>query len=84
MAGALTVEALEEGPCSHLSALLASVIFVHSALLEGLRKGGALIAGESQTLKITTRRELEGRREEGKGEESRVGRGTTYTYFSVF
>lgn len=37
----------EEGPCAHLSASLASVIFVHSAVLEGLRKGGELIAVES-------------------------------------
>jgi len=42
----------EEGPCTHLSAFLASVIFVHSALLEGLRKGGELVAVESQTLEV--------------------------------
>lgn len=29
----------EEGPCTHLSAFLASVIFAHSAVLEGLKKG---------------------------------------------
>lgn len=52
MAGAPTVEVLEkEGPCTHSSAF-ASVIFVHSAVLEGLRKGGELVAVESQTLEI--------------------------------
>lgn len=39
LAGPLPVEALGEGPGSHLSALLASVISGHSAVLEGLRKG---------------------------------------------
>lgn len=42
----------EEGPYTHLSAFLASVIFVHSAVLEGLKKGGELVAVESQTLEI--------------------------------
>lgn len=45
----------EEGPCNHLSAFLASVIFAHSAVLEGFKKGGELTVVESQTLEIITR-----------------------------
>lgn len=42
----------EEGPCTHLSAFLASVIFAHSAVLEGLKKGAEPAVVESQTLEI--------------------------------
>lgn len=54
LAGALTIEALGEGPGRHLSAFLASVISGHSAVLEGLRNrvrrvGGELVIDESQT-----------------------------------
>lgn len=54
LAGALTIEALGEGPGRHLSAFLASVISGHSAVLEGLRKGARrvgeeLVTDESQT-----------------------------------
>lgn len=45
----------EEGPCTHLSAFLASVIFAHSAVLEGLRRGGKLAVVESQTPGIIAR-----------------------------
>lgn len=44
----------EEGPCTHLSAFLASVIFAHSAVLEGFKKGGELAVAGSQTLEIIT------------------------------
>lgn len=45
----------EEGPCIHLSAFLASVIFAHSAVLVGLKKGGELAVVGSQTLEIIAR-----------------------------